>query len=52
MKALMIVLAVLLVPAHPLAAAAVLAAELAACGVPGLLIWRAARFRSHPRRAA
>lgn len=54
MKALAIVLAVLLVIAHPAAAAAVAAAELGACAVLGLVIWRAARSwpRPYARRAA
>ena len=48
MKAVLIVLAVLLVLAHPTAAAAVLGAELAVCGALGCLIWRASRVRPHP----
>ena len=53
MKALVIILAALLVIAHPAAAAAVLGAELGACTVLAVLIWRARRFRScpHMRRA-
>jgi hypothetical protein len=49
-KALAIVLAVLLVLAHPAAVAVVLAAELAACAVLGALIWRAIRPQRFPRR--
>ncbi len=54
MKALVIILAVLLVLAHPVALVLVLAAELAACSGLGWLIWRAARYRPcpHHRRAA
>jgi len=48
MKAVLIVLAVLLVLAHPAAAAAILAAELAVCGGVGCLIWRASRVRPYP----
>lgn len=43
MKALVIVLAVLLVVAHPAVAAAVLAAELGVCAALGWLIWRVVR---------
>jgi hypothetical protein len=50
MKALLIALGILLVLGHPAAAAAVIAAELGACGVLGALIWRAARFRPCPHR--
>lgn len=51
MKALVILLAVALVLAHPAAAAAVVGVELAACGVLGALIWRALRpVRSYPGR--
>jgi hypothetical protein len=46
-KALAIILATLLL-AHPAAAAAVLAAELAVCGGVGCLIWRASRLRPYP----
>lgn len=54
MKALAIILAVLLVLAHPMAAAAVVGAVLAVCGVLGWRIRRALRFRScpHMRRTA
>lgn len=50
MKALVIVLAVLLVLAHPAAAVAVVGAELSTCCVLGALIWRASRFRPCPHR--
>lgn len=46
MKALAVVLAVLLVLAHPAATAAVLGGELAVCGALGWMIRRA--FRAHP----
>ena len=46
MKALAIMLAMLLTLAHPVAAAAVVAVELAVCGLLGWLIWRT--FRLHP----
>jgi hypothetical protein len=55
MKAAVLVLAVLIVLAHPAVAITVLAAELAACAVLGWLIWRARRPRTagrHRRRAA
>ena len=48
MKALAVVLAVLLVLAHPVAAAVILGAELAVCGGVGFLIWRASRLCPHP----
>lgn len=48
MKALAIILAVLLVLAHPAAAAAVLAAELGVCAVLGWLVWRALRQHPYP----
>lgn len=48
MKALAIVLAVLLVLAHPAAAAAVLGIELTICGVLGCLVWRTVRRHPHP----
>jgi hypothetical protein len=41
MKALAVVLFLLLVAAHPVTAAAVLAAELVVCTALGWLIWRA-----------
>ena len=41
MKALLIVLAVLLVVAHPAAAALVVGAELAACGLAAWMVRRA-----------
>jgi hypothetical protein len=47
-RALAVVLAVLLVLAHPAAAAAVLGVELAVCGGIGCLIWRASRLRPYP----
>jgi hypothetical protein len=43
MKALAVIVFVLMVLAHPAAAAAVLGAELAACVVLGWLAWRALR---------
>lgn len=43
MKAAALILAVLLVLAHPAAAVAVVGAELAACGVLGVMICRALR---------
>lgn len=48
MKALAIVAFVLMVLAHPAAAAAVLGAELAICGVLGGLVWRTVRRHPHP----
>jgi hypothetical protein len=48
MKALGLILAVLLVLAHPAAAAAVLGAELAVCGVLGWLAWRTLRRNPYP----
>jgi hypothetical protein len=51
MKALAIIAAVLLVLAHPEAAAAVVAAELAALGGISVLIIRAARAWCVPGRA-
>jgi hypothetical protein len=53
-KALAIVLAVLLVIAHPAAAAAVVAVELAAIAALGIVIWRAVRplRRGRHRRTA
>jgi hypothetical protein len=48
MKALAVILAMLLVLAHPAGAAAVLGVELAVCGGIGCLIWRASRSHSHP----
>jgi hypothetical protein len=50
MKALVIILAAVLVLAHPAAAVAVFGTELAACAVLGALIWRASRFRSCPHQ--
>jgi hypothetical protein len=41
MKAFAVILFVLLAIAHPMALAAVLAAELGVCAVIGWLIWRA-----------
>ena len=46
MKALAIVLALLLLLAHPVGVAAVAGVELAVCGALGWLIWRALRL--HP----
>jgi hypothetical protein len=43
MKALAVISAVLLVLAHPVAAAAVLTAELAVCAAFGWLVWRIVR---------
>ena len=43
MKAILIILAVLLVTAHPVAVAVVLGLELAAVAALGWLIWRALR---------
>lgn len=48
MKALAVVLAVLLVLAHPLAAAVVLGLTAAACGASAWLVWRAFRMRPNP----
>lgn len=48
MKALMIVLAVLLVLAHPAAAAVVLVADLTLGGALGWLAWRTMRRHSYP----
>lgn len=48
MKALAVVLAVLLVLAHPAAAAAIVGPELAVCCAVGRLFWRAARPRLYP----
>jgi hypothetical protein len=47
-KALAIILSVLLVLAHPAAAAAVLGAELAVCTALGWLVWRTLRRHPHP----
>jgi hypothetical protein len=55
MKALVIILAVLLVAGHPGAVAAVLAAEVAVCGALGWLTWQGLRAAMIPatwRRAA
>jgi hypothetical protein len=51
-KALAVILFALLVAAHPLTAAAVLAAEFGVCAVIGRLIWRAVPLSLYrPRRA-
>lgn len=54
MKAAALILAVLVVIAHPLAAVAVVGAELVVCAALGWRIRRALRFRScpHLRRTA
>lgn len=51
MKAAVLALIVALVLAHPAAAAAVVAAELAGCAVLGWLIWRTVRRYPHRRIA-
>ena len=53
MKAALIALAIVLVLTYSVAAAVVVSAELAALGVAGALIWRAARPQRlyRPRRA-
>lgn len=48
MKAAALILALLLVLAHPPVAATVAVAELAACTMLGWLIWRARPFRLYP----
>jgi O-antigen/teichoic acid export membrane protein len=54
MKAAVIIIATLIVLAHPAVAIAVFAAELAACAALGGMIWRARRPRPgrHRRRLA
>jgi hypothetical protein len=50
MKALAVAVFVLLVLAHPAAAAAILSAELGVCGALGWLVRRALRRHPHPVR--
>lgn len=50
MKAAVIVLAFLLVIAHPAAATTILGAELGVCGALGWLAWRALRRHPYPYR--
>ena len=48
MKAVAVVLAFLLVLSHPAAVAAVLAAEMAVCGILGWLTWQGLRAAMIP----